>query len=341
MGRAHFQDVGSLRGLVDVNLAHRSGIDPLPARDGSPSTPVATPDRGGPADDRPTPTGSLTADAVRLPEDLRQTVLGEAEQADRVYQVDDSAPAHVQRWRQVLLDLSLRNPLLNLPRSRSRGLDLHVPAGALAVLNDLIHAHKSLRVHSIDDLTSLRGLRDDAEVAPETLVADLRDEHRLYGAVAADSYRNAMRVLQRAARTMEQETGSNYLYLTLGALIHPRPSGGEARAPLFVVPVRIEGGSGKSPYKLVIDGQELAAPNHCLVEEWLRVEHGASIPQLSEPILDDSGIDIARTLAAIKEGLVEHQLNYRVDELASLRLLQFSTFQMWRDLTDHWQEFID
>lgn len=346
MGHAHFRDVASLRGLVDVHLAHRSGIDPLPAQDDSMGRPVtmsgrdaAAEDSPAPNEDRPADVTRLTANAVQLPDDLRETVLGEAEQADRVYQTDDSAPARVQKWRQVLLDLSLRNPLLNLPRSRSRGLDLHVPAGALAVLDDLIHAHKSLRIHSIDDLTALRGFRADTEVAPETLVADLRDEQRLYGAVTADSYRDTVRALQRAARTVEQETGSNYLYLTLGALVHPRPSGGEARAPLFVVPVRIEGGSGKSPYELVVDGQELAAPNYCLVE-WLRVRHAATIPQLSEPILDGSGIDIARTLAAIKEGLVEHQLNYRVDELASLRLLQFSTFQMWRDLTDHWQQFM-
>jgi len=346
MSQTHFQDTTSLRGLVDVRLAHRSGVDPLPTRDGTTGIPIASPDRDAPASERPHPdqdsftdTTRLTAAAVQLPENLRQAVLGEAEEAERVYEIDDSAPPRVQRWRQALLDLSLRNPLLNLPRSRSRGLDLHVPAGALAALDDLIHAHKSLRIHSIDDLTALRGLRPDDEVAPETLVSDLRNEHRLYGAVATDSYHDTMRGLQRAARTVEQETGSNYLYLTLGALVHPSPSGREARAPLFVIPVRIEGGSGKSPYTLVVDGQELAAPNYCLIE-WLRVRHAAMIPQLSEPILDDSGIDIARTLAAIKESLVEHQLNYRVDELASLRLLQFSTFQMWRDLTDNWQQFM-
>lgn len=351
MGLSHFQDVASLRGLVDVHLAHRSGIDPLPSEDNRPNA-TARPDApsGAPSPDaapaidpgtgdRRTSDGGPIADAVRLPEGLRSTVLGDAEEIGRVYQADGSAPARIEKWRQGLLDLSLRNPLLNLPRSGRRGLDLHVPAGALAVLDDLVHAHKSLRVHSIDDLTSLRDLRDDAEAAPEVLVDDLRSKRRIYGAVGADSYRSTMRTLQRSARTMEQETGSNYLYLTLGALIHPRPNGGEAKAPLFLIPMRIEGGSGKAPYRLLVDGQELAAPNYCLVE-WLRVKHGATIPQLAEPILDDSGIDITRTLAAIKRGLVEHQLNYRVDELASLHLLQFSTFQMWRDLTDHWQEFM-
>jgi hypothetical protein len=352
-GQSHFQNVASLRGLVDVHLAHKSGIDPLPSADddgpGMPAISTDAPARVPPSDETtsmgPGTNGEraadrgLSADSVSLPEDLRSTVLGDGEEIGRVYQVDGSAPARIEKWRQGLLDLSLRNPLLHLPRSGRRGLDLHVPAGALAVLDDLVHAHKSLRVHSIDDLTSLRDLRDDTEVAPETLVDDLRDKRRIYGAVSADSYRNTMRTLQRSARTMEQETGSNYLYLTLGALVHPRPSGGEARAPLFLIPMRIEGGSGKAPYRLLVDGQELAAPNYCLVE-WLRVKHEATIPQLSEPILDDSGIDITRTLAAIKQGLVEHQLNYRVDELASLRLLQFSTFQMWRDLTDHWQEFM-
>src|SRR5699024_11266790 len=65
-----------------------------------------------------------------------------------------------------------------------------------------------------------------------------------------------------------------------------------------------------------------------------------SIPELTEPILDNDGIDIEHSFEAIRKGLLRHELNYRVDEGASLRLLQFATFQMWRDLTDHWEMFI-
>ena len=146
-------------------------------------------------------------------------------------------------------------------------------------------------------------------------------------------YKTVMRGLQRDARTMLQETGSNYLYLTIGTLVHTKGTGGEAHAPLFLLPVRIEGGTGRRPYYLVIDGTEIASPNYCLIE-WLRVKHAVQIPELEQPARDEHGIDIPKTLAAINARLVEHRLNYRIDETASLRLLQFSTFQMWRDLTD-------
>jgi hypothetical protein len=70
----------------------------------------------------------------------------------------------------------------------------------------------------------------------------------------------------------------------LGALVHPTASG-EARAPLFLLPVRIEGGAGKKPYTILIDGDEIAAPNHCLVQ-WLRVNHSVRIPELETPTAD-------------------------------------------------------
>ncbi|MFL6122914.1 DUF4011 domain-containing protein, partial [Actinophytocola sp.] len=252
---------------------------------------------------------------------------------------DDGAPARVAAWRRALLDLSLRNPLLKLPK-RGKGLDLHVPAGALAVLDDLVHSGKAINVvaqDSISGVHELQGVHRAQDLPDEVTEQELAKDRRIYGAVTQASYVARMRGLQRDARTLEQETGSNYLYLTLGSLVHPTPTG-EAHAPLFLLPVRIEGGAGNRPYTVLIDGAEIAAPNHCLVQ-WLRVKHGVRIAELEKPILDDDGIDIDASFRAIKKTLVGNNLNYRVDETASLRLLQFSTFQMWRDLTEHWQVF--
>ncbi|GAA1799530.1 DUF4011 domain-containing protein [Planosporangium flavigriseum] len=244
----------------------------------------------------------------------------------------DDLPQRVQQWKRSLLDLSLRNPLLNLPK-RGRGLDLHVPPGSLAVLDTMVHEGGQIQVIPQDPEST-------PDLEPDVLTQALRTDHRIYGTVTEQKYVSAMRDLQREARTMAQETGSNYLYLTLGTLVHTRSNGTEARAPLFLVPVRIEGGTGRKPYFFMADGTELAEPNHCLVE-WLRVKHGVEIPELSHPIVDDYGIDIAKTLAAINARLVESHLDYRIDESASLRLLHFSTFQMWRDLADHWGSFLE
>ncbi|MEU5529321.1 DUF4011 domain-containing protein [Micromonospora chersina] len=333
VGLGHFRGEGHrLQGVVDVHLAHRSGIQPLPSADElvapAPVDAEMAPDAGASLD---LPPGVAAAK-------LRQL----ADEVDEVPQVSDGSPARIQQWRKSLLDLSLRNPLLNLPK-RGRGLDLHVPAGALALLDDLIHDGRQVQVIPQDDIShvhELAGARRAQDLDAEILTRELRTDRRVYGAVTEARYKTAMRALQREARTMEQETGSNYLYLTIGTLVHTKTTGGEAYAPLFLLPVRIEGGSGRRPYAMVIDGTEVASPNYCLIE-WLRVKHGVRIPELEQPVLDEHGIDIAKTLAAINTGLVDNRLNYRIDETASLRLLQFSTFQMWRDLGDHWPRFME
>ncbi|MEU1745797.1 DUF4011 domain-containing protein [Micromonospora arida] len=332
VGLGHFRGDGErMQGVVDVHLAHRSGIRPLPSPDELVATPMlkeATADAGASLD---LPPGVAAAK-------LRQF----ADEGEEVPQQSDGSPARVQQWKKSLLDLSLRNPLLNLPK-RGRGLDLHVPAGALALLDDLIHDGRQVQVIPQDDIShvhELAGARRAQDLDAEILTRELRTDRRVYGAVTDARYKTAMRALQREARTMEQETGSNYLYLTIGTLVHTKATGGEAYAPLFLLPVRIEGGSGRRPYAMVIDGTEVASPNYCLIE-WLRVKHSVRIPELERPVLDEHGIDIAKTLAAINTGLLDNRLNYRIDETASLRLLQFSTFQMWRDLTDHWPRFME
>jgi Protein of unknown function (DUF4011)/AAA domain/REase_MTES_1575 len=326
LGRAHLRGPAPLCGMVDIRLAHRSGIRPLPSADPLPAHPAAVEPLG-------------TAASLALPDDLEASGALDAEENLEVEAADDGAPPRVAAWRRALLDLSLRNPLLKLPK-RGKGLDLHVPAGSLAVLDDLVHSGKAINVVAQDRISGvheLQGVHRAQDLPEEVTEQELAKDRRIYGAVTQASYVARMRGLQRDARTLEQETGSNYLYLTLGSLVHPTPSG-EAHAPLFLLPVRIEGGAGNRPYTVLIDGAELAAPNHCLVQ-WLRVKHGVWIAELEKPILDAEGIDIDASFRAIKKALVDNNLNYRVDETASLRLLQFSTFQMWRDLTEHWQIF--
>ncbi|MGS2616100.1 DUF4011 domain-containing protein [Micromonospora sp. LZ34] len=331
-GLGHFRGQGQrLQGVVDVHLAHRSGIRPLPSTDELATT--------APAEDATAAAGA----SIDLPDGVAAAKLRQlADEGDEAPPQSDGSPPRVQQWKKSLLDLSLRNPLLNLPK-RGRGLDLHVPAGALPLLDDLIHDGKQVQIIPQDEIShvhELAGTRRAQDLDADMLTRELRTDRRVYGAVTEVRYKTAMRSLQREARTMEQETGSNYLYLTIGTLVHAKSTGGEANAPLFLLPVRIEGGTGRRPYAIVIDGAEVATPNHCLVE-WLRVKHGVRIPELERPVLDEHGIDIAKTLAAINAGLVDNRLNYRIDETASLRLLQFSTFQMWRDLTDHWPRFLE
>lgn len=319
--RRHFNAPGTLAGVIGVASARKSGVLPLP------STDDAEPNHAS------VPAATVGAAALDLPDELRTTPAH-----DDVLDTTDDAPPRVRRWKRALLDLSTRNRLLNL-RPSAQVIDLHVPARGLPVLDDIIHAGSAITLAPHDDLSAihqLQGARRAADMDPEVLRADLSDEHRIYAAITQDTYARKLKNLARTAKTMLEETGSSNLYLTLGALIHRTSTGAEARAPLFLLPVKIIGGAGRQYFQIIVDTTEVATPNHCLVE-WLRLKHNVYIEALASPVLDHSGLDITETLRAIRAALVDNNVDLRIDEIATLSICQFSTFGMWKDLNDSWE----
>ncbi|MDV6281509.1 DUF4011 domain-containing protein [Rhodococcus jostii] len=320
--RSHFAQLDSLHALIDVATARLDGVRPLPTNDDAPAVATLAPAES---------TGHVGS-ALDLPEELEAH-----DSDDLVLDSHDPAPARVKKWKRSLLDLSTRNRLLNL-RPSAQVVDLVIPRRGLASLDDLVHADKRITLVPGDDLSGiheLQGARAAADLDTETLHDYLVDRQTAFTSVAGERYSRVFKGLQRTARTLLEETGSANLFVTFGALIHTTSSGREARAPLFLLPVQLVGGTGNSRFQIVVDSTNVASPNHCLVE-WLRVVHNVSIPVLSQPPRDHSGIDIDAALAGIRSGLVENNLNFRVDEIATLAICQFGTFGMWKDLQDSW-----
>lgn len=321
-GRKLFSRLEALRGMVDVHAARRAGTRPLPSREPAPaqtSEPAAAP--------------APKRDALELPPDL----LDRPDEDDALLAIPDDAPVRVRNWKRALLDLSTRNRLLNL-RPSNQVLGLHVPTGALGHLDDLVHAGKTIRLvpnDALTDLQRLQGARRAQDLEAAVVTRFLVDDKSLFVDVTERAYVRRMRQLQRTARTLLEETGNANLYLAVGALTHKTVTGAEARAPLFLLPVKIGGGAGRSEFTFRVDATHVAAPNHCLVE-WLRIKHNVRIDALATPKLDQSGIDIAAALPAIRDALVEHRLDMRIEEGAWLAICQFSTFGMWLDLERSW-----
>ncbi|OBF48777.1 DUF4011 domain-containing protein [Mycolicibacterium monacense] len=319
--RRHFANPASLRAVIDVSTARRDGVRPLPtAFDDTPE------------EEKVEQTASTSA-LLDLPPELKGHASG-----DTVLDVADTSPARVKKWKRSLLDLSTRNRLLNL-RPSAQVVDLVVPAKGLAMLDDLVHNGKRVSLAAHNDLSSiyrLQGARTAQDIDPASLLEMLQKEKTAFVAVGEEAYARRFKRLQRDARTLLEETGASNLYLTFGSLVHTTSTGAEARAPLFLLPVQLVGGTGNSAFEILIDSTNVATTNHCLVE-WLRLKHNVNIPALSTPPLDDSGIDIDAALVAIRNGLVENRLPFRIDETAVLAICQFGTFGMWKDLSDSWE----
>ncbi|MDR1078249.1 MAG: DUF4011 domain-containing protein [Propionibacteriaceae bacterium] len=311
---------GDLRTLVEIPKARLDRVLPLPAGEDDDGLP--------PAQTRPFVSRTAPRNFAPPTDDEEEVVIGAL---DRV----DPAPARVQQWKRSLLDLSLRNPLLNLPRN-SRVVDFIVPGGLLAQVDDAASSGKTLRVTAYlegsEGLRQALGDRVMGELTPELCRTSFKTMRTLF----TSSPSPRLRALRRDAETLEQETGSNFLYLCLGSLVHAKGER-EIRAPLFLMPARLKR-TGLT-YSFTADGDDPAQPNLCLLE-WLRLTQRVELPELANPLADESGIAINACLTAIRRRLLEAGLDFRVDETVHLALLKFSTFQIWKDLDANWASFL-
>jgi len=309
-------DLDRVIGAIDVYRARHDGVLPLPARtrdaDGNVQvveyrpavhSAPARPAEAGPA------TGSGTA---------RETV-----------------PPRIAQWKNALLDLSLRNRLINYtPRA---GIALTVPDAHLGELEDLVNGGTTLNLLPNDQLAAVqreRGVRSARELPQEQLAELLVDRRSLHVDVPEMSYLTRLRALAYKAKTVTEETGANNLHLALGSLaweIDGRP----LRSPLILVPVVLKAHSRSGTYRLTVDESGTSTPNYCLLEK-LRQLHGLSVPGLAEPTEDGAGIDLDAALQAMRVALAEQGLPYRVEPTADLGILAFAKFRLWKDLDEHW-----
>lgn len=254
---------------------------------------------------------------------------------------DSSAvPARVRQWKNALLDLSLRNRLIKY--ADKQGVRLLTDPHKLGVLEDLISAGQSLHLRPADAIESIdvgRGITDATALPPERLASLLAESRSIFADLRSDAYLSRLRSLAHKARTIEEESGANNLYLALGSLTW-RIDAQELRSPLILIPVRlISGGRGQRAYRLQLDESGASTPNFCLLEK-LKAQDHLDIPELAEPVTDQSGIDLDRTFRAVREAIAARGLRYRVEPTADLAILQFAKFRLWKDLDEHWEEML-
>ena len=302
-------------GVVDVRQGRRDGIRALPSR-------VVA------ADGTVTVVEQATAASPAVLAVSADTTTGSA--AHRV-------PARVQQWKNNLLDLTLRNRLLNY--SARAGITLTVPEGQLAAIEDVVNAGSPVTLLPSDRLTDLhrrQGISRGQDLPPDQLAEVFTGRTSLYTDVPADGYPARLRGLAYKARTVIEETGANNLYLALGSL-RWQLDGRDLRSPLVLAPVHLVARTRGTEYRMVLDEAGTSTPNFCLLEK-LRQVHGLSVPGLAEPVEDDTGIDLAAALHAVRTSVAAAGLPYRVEETAAVAILAFAKFRLWRDLDQNWSD---
>lgn len=248
----------------------------------------------------------------------------------------EGAAARLERWKRKLLDLSLRNRLLNF-RDTKKTIPLLIPD--LADFEDRLALGQRFGVSPLPALggdTTVASLRSSFEAREPELLGALGHQiegKQLHSYLTETELDRRLTEVHRAGKSSIEETGANTLFLALGFLKwFAGGSAAEPRmAPILLIPLEVKRGSARESFRLAMAGDETRV-NHTLVE-MLRQDFGIDLSPIEELPADDAGVDVPRILRTVRS-LIRDVPGWDVVEDAWVGLFSFSKFLMWRDLAD-------
>lgn len=257
--------------------------------------------------------------------------------ADAVEIKPTTASGRIDRWQKKLLDLTLRNRLLNLPDSKKT---IPFLCTDVAYLEDRLASGAGIGVVSLPEQNPL-GERDASlyrEVhgrdiqrgfAAESL---LRDE--LPSTLEARQLEARLIDLHRQVRNDFAEGGANTLFLAVGFLRWKKKPEDERsyRAPLLLIPVKLERRSASSRFTMRFHEDEPRF--NATLLQFLERDFNLKLPQFGGELpVDDNGVDVPRVLSAVRQAIRDVPGMEVVDETA-LSTFSFAKFLMWKDLVE-------
>lgn len=310
-------------GVVGIYAARERGIRPLPLKQNPHELSVPDPSAPCPV---------LRPDGRELPPLPEKISLDDAPTAPQ---------GRIDRWKQKLLDLSLRNKLLNFKPTRGAiEIFFHDPAK----VEDSLAAGKSFTLLPAGSLHVPDDYRDRnlimAQGNGDPLVqytADEFDDRRLHCKTEtdADALNKSLLTLYRQSQSDLEEGGFNTLFLTLGMVRRTDADGKAYKAPLLLLPMRLIRKSVKEGFTLERSDED-AVLNVTLLE-MLRVDYQKTIRGIDPDDLptDKSGIDVARIFQIFRQELRDFPDWELLDQEVWLGNFSFQKSVMWEDLDKH------
>ncbi len=258
--------------------------------------------------------------------------------AEPVAPFDTAPPTRFDRWQRKLLDLPLRNRLLNF-RATRRSVPLFCPVPDK--LEDRLSAGVRLKIvpaPALTDATHGRSSDVHQQRTGEDLDAVYAQEALSRGEVVvqldAQELETRLTELYRAARSDLHEGGANTLFLALGFLVWQRDGKDRrtCRAPLILIPISLERKSVRSGVHMVQHDDEPRFNTTLL--EMLRQDFNLDIVGFDEELpQDEAGIDVAGIWNRMRLETKEID-GFEVVEDVVLGTFSFAKYLMWKDLVD-------
>ena len=323
-GQRLLRDDEAFRLAIDVQRARELNILPLPSRATLEGT--ATDDSATPAGVEPTP------------------VLPPFEPDDPIEiegPVADTPEGRLAKWKSRLLDLSLRNRLLNFKPTKAT---LTIVAPDPEALENAVADGVEFRMSAAPVMMDGQDGRSDALHVIRTGTSALEEtarkslaERELIAKVSERSLQDHLLAIHSTARTGLEEGGANTLYLAFGLL---RWTDGDRSAqtwlaPILLIPVVLTRQSVRSGYRLSRHDDEPVV-NPTLLQ-LLESKFGLSITGLAAADREARGVNVTGLLQKFRLAVREIPQWEVLDEV-HLGLFSFTKYLMWRDLQDRTEQ---
>ena len=239
--------------------------------------------------------------------------------------------SRLEAARKELLDLGLRNPLINYKGSRARGLHI-IQEKSAAVYNLLVNDGKALtfssRPEKEGEVQELAFSNAETEAVQQAYT-----DNKLQTAETETSLQHKLLNTFYTARTSLEEQGVNTLFLTLGMLQwYEADAAQEPRmAPLILIPVSLERSTARERFRLKYSLEEIG--HNLSLQAKLKAEFGLALPDLPQ----DDDISIDNYFVRVAEAVSVQKRWKVIEDAIELGFFSFGKFMLYHDLdNDKW-----
>lgn len=233
-------------------------------------------------------------------------------------------------WERKLLDLSLRNSLLNFRPTVS---SVQLSAGNTAELENRIFSDESFKIIPCEDGSDFvqNELKLFQENRPSEDIIDDLNKKKINTYLTTAELEKALKKIHRQAKVSLEENGANTLYLALGFLKWYEDDKCEKPriAPILLIPVDIVRKIADRSY--AIRSRDEEAQINVTLLELLRQDFGIVAEGLSPIPADEKGVDVPQVFSRVAEA-VSPMKNWEIINAVFLGHFSFSRFIMWNDI---------
>ena len=274
LAERNVSDYGNFAFAIDVKRARSMGIRPLPVR-------------------------VKTAEGFQVQHDDREEkdITNATKNKVEIFNLPDPSQkgtvTKLTQWERKLLDLSLRNMLINMRMTKAV---VPLLSSDVSILEDALSEGEEFRVMPRPADMSIAG---DGGVTVEALgdlgpFADfiaLESKHRrLHSLYAEKELNSSLTKMYRSAKTSMEENGASTLYLALGLLrwFEGKKSAAARYAPIVLVPIDIIRKSASKGYAMRMRDED--AQINITLLEFLKQNYDTEIYGLNPPPMDAHGL---------------------------------------------------